>query len=210
MNYSPCHADSTTASDDYPNAATSKSKSTESDATGTMSLWTHVDSLTGQQPADEARLALILTVILTILVLLVCIITLITVVLLWYYKRRTHKLTTDSNLEEQDTSYSTLDRETKQQIQQQSLSTHTDLYGKIQLSPSTGQSEPISKSDCEDTNTFTSTSLDCHYMQESDSAAKTNPKSLETGNDNSEFLTYAVVNKKMKKKNIKDKKLAQG
>ena len=151
----------------------------------------------GTDQISEGNASLV-AVIATVLILLVAISILIIVLLSWHHKR-TQREKRDYNIGGLDDSYSTLDRGTKQQIQPQSLDTHTDLYDKIQLSPSTGQSEPISKSESENKNTFTSTSTDCHHMQES-GATKTNHGTLEKGKYNSGDLTYAVVNKQKKTK----------
>ena len=51
-----------------------------------------------------------------------------------------------------DNSYSTLSRGPTQQLQPQSLHTPNDLYDHIQLSPSTGQAEFISKTETDNTN----------------------------------------------------------
>ena len=130
------------------------------------------------------------------------------IVLLFCYHKRNQRLKLGSNIVGLDESYSTLNRGTKQQIQPQALNTPSEVYDQIQLSPSTGQSEPVSKYESEDTNTFTSRTPDHHHMQESD-VTKTNFKSLETGKDNSGDLTYAVVNKQKKKK-AKSEESTQG
>ena len=83
-------------------------------------------------------------------------------------------------------------------MQPQSLNTHTEVYDQIQLSPSTGQSELVSKNESEDTNTFTSTTPNHHHMQTN--VTETNSESLEAGKHNSEDVTYAVVDKTKKKK----------
>ena len=51
--------------------------------------------------------------------------------------------------DKQDCLYSTLDREKKIKIQSQTIDTSAEFYDQIRLSPSTGQSEPISKTECE-------------------------------------------------------------
>ena len=51
-----------------------------------------------------------------------------------------------------DSSYSTLHREGAQQLQPKPLHTLNDLYDRIQLSPSTGQAEFISKTETDNTN----------------------------------------------------------
>ena len=151
-------------------------------------------------------LPLIVAIIATVLTLLVAVSILVIVLLLWHHKR-THRLKIDSNIGDLDDSYSTLDRGTKQQIQQQSINTPADLYGHIQLSPLTGQSELASKNESEDK---PSTTPDHHHIQESD-VSKTKCESLETGKYNSGNLTYyAVVNKQTKKKVAKSDKSKGG
>ena len=71
---------------------------------------------------------------------------------------------------------------------------HTDLYDKIQLSPSTGQSEVFPETESESINVFTSITLVSHNMQGS--------KITETHSDqsNTKDCTYAVVDKTKKNK----------
>ena len=70
------------------------------------------------------------------------------VVPIWSYKRRSAKKELYT-----DTSYSTLTRESGQQIQPQSVQQEfAQLYDQVHLSPSTGQTEFIPKSESERTN----------------------------------------------------------
>ena len=127
------------------------------------------------------------------LILLVATVVLATLLLLWH-KKRTQKNKIRSNLDNQDGLYCTLDRGTKLQPQTQYAS--TDVYDQIQLSPSTGQSEPISEqTKKKNVNMFVlSTQLDCHNME------KQLKTEAEKPNNNPEFATYAVVDKHKKSK----------
>ena len=153
--------------------------------------------------AGNATLPPIAAVIATVLILLVAVSIIIAVLLVSRHKG-THRLNIDFNTGDLDDSYSTFDRGTKQQIQLQSLNAPADLYDQIQLSPSTGQSEHVSKNESEDTDTFTSITPDCHHIQESD-VTETNRESLDTGKYNSEDVTYAVINKRKEKEEAKVK-----
>ena len=80
----------------------------------------------------------------TILLILSTILIITVVVLIWCYKRRSTK----QNLIYTDSPYSTFSRKTGQQIQPQSLQNDSaELYDQLHLSPSTGQTEFISKSE---------------------------------------------------------------
>ena len=98
-----------------------------------------------------------------------------------------------------DNSYSTLCRGDTQQPQPHSLQPPTDLYDQIQLSPSTGQAEIVSKAEIGNTNTLStrvSTNTDTDHCNKI------------TGKDNvamSEQPMYATVDKKQKK-NKEEKK----
>ena len=132
-------------------------------------------------------------VIVTALTVVVGISVLVVLLLLWQ-KKRIQKSKMNCNLGRQDGLYSTLDRGTKQQTQPHSWDASTELYDQIQLSPSTGQSEPI-HSDTENdkvNNVVSSTQLDCHNIE--------NPHKMEAEKSNSEFATYAVVDKRKKTK----------
>ena len=108
-----------------------------------------------------------------------------------------------------DTTYSTLCRESGQQMQSQLLHTSSDLYDQIQLSPSTGQAEFISRNETANTNNPPSHQTECGIHPSVD---KDKPKSAklkitastmstqEEDKSTSEQPTYAVVNKKKKKK----------
>ena len=133
------------------------------------------------------------------------------VVLIWSYKRRSAKkeLYTDN-------SYSTLTRESGQQIHSQSIQQDSaQLYDQIHLSPSTGQTEFIPKSESTNINNPSTTLQHSHpiYSKANDDRAK-QPSALNAGNQvttsqlplqkahesTCEQPTYAAVNKSKKKK----------
>ena len=134
----------------------------------------------------------------TALTVVVGISVLVVLLLLWR-KKRIQKNKMNCNLGRQDGLYSTLDRGTKQQAQPQSHDASTELYDQIQLSPSTGQSEPIqSETENDKINiVVSSTQLDCHNMEK--------PHKIEPEKSNSEFATYAVVDKRKKTKSGSNK-----
>ena len=129
----------------------------------------------------------------TALTVVVGVSVLVVLLLLWR-KKRIQKNKMNCNLGRQDGLYSTLDRETKQQTQPHSHDASTELYDQIQLSPSTGQSEPIqSETENDKVNiVVSSTQLDCHNMEK--------PHKMEPEKSNSAFATYAVVDKRKKTK----------
>ena len=116
-----------------------------------------------------------------------------------------------------DNSYSTLHREATQQLPPQSLHTPNDLYDHIQLSPSTGQAEFISKTETDNTN---NPSPHQHQYGIHPIVDTEQPKlvavQITTVNASSTYfpshkkesangqLTYAVVNKKKDRKNEKE------
>ena len=111
---------------------------------------------------------------------------------MWHRQRGTHKSELDPNSDStrEDASYSTLERGTRQQIQPQCLNS-TELYDQIHLSPSTGQTEMIPKTE-EDSippsNVYSSIDME--------------NSETKTGNM-PEDATYAVVDKKKKRKKSK-------
>jgi hypothetical protein len=131
--------------------------------------------------------------------LLVVIISLIIVLslILWHRKRGTHKSEIDPNSGSmrEDASYSILERGMKQQLQPQD-SNSTELYDQIHLSPSTGQTELISKTESKTAEGINTpipniySSVDTEIFQPKESAP--------------EDATYAVVNKKKKKTKSKE------
>ena len=73
---------------------------------------------------------------------LTVLVTIVVIIALALYLRKSSQKKTEC-----DNSYSVLHREENQQLQSQSLHTPNDLYNHIQLSPSTGQAEFISKTE---------------------------------------------------------------
>ena len=119
-----------------------------------------------------------------------------------------------------DGSYSTLNREKIQQMKSQPLHTPTELYDQIQLSPSTGQAEFISNTECENiNNTLTPSPHVIHPCVNKEQPAYPNSGVPQTTSSNlsphkkestSEQPTYAVVDKKRKQRNeTRGKKSAQ-
>ena len=153
-----------------------------------------------ESPQQNIAIPLALTtVLIALVVMLICL-----VLLLLWHKTKARKLKSESNFRELDASYSMLNRGMKQQTKEQAAYTPVDLYDQIQLSPSTGQSEPIPKNESEKTNIFTSISPDSHQMQESN-VQELNTGIPETEKCNLEDLTYAIVDKTKKKKRNVDK-----
>ena len=112
-----------------------------------------------------------------------------------------------------DTSYCTLHRATTQQQQSQSLHTSNDLYDQIQLSPSTGQAEFISRNETANTNNPPphQTEYGIHPSVDKDkpksAKLKITASTISTQDEDkstSEQPTYAVVNKKKKQKTEKE------
>ena len=112
-----------------------------------------------------------------------------------------------------DSSYSTLCRESGQQMQSQSLHTTNDLYDQIQLSPSTGQAEFISRNETANTNNPPphQTEYGIHPSVDKDKPKSAKLKitastisTQEEDKSTSEQPTYAVVNKKKKQKREKE------
>ena len=112
-----------------------------------------------------------------------------------------------------DSSYSTLCRESGQQMQSQLLHTSNDLYDQIQLSPSTGQAEFISRNETANTNNPHphQTEYGIHPSVDKDkpksAKLKITVSTISTHDEDkstSEQPTYAVVNKKKKQKTEKE------
>ena len=141
--------------------------------------------------------------ILTVLVAIAVIITLA------LYLRKSSQQKTVS---EYDNSYSVIHREGNQKLQLQSLHTSNDLYDHIQLSPSTGQAEFISKTETDNTN---NPSPHHHQYGIHHSVDTDQPKSatMQLTTASSKYAsshekqstngqpTYAVVNKNKERKN---------
>ena len=135
--------------------------------------------------------------------LLVAITSLIVILslILWHHKRRGYKSEIDHNSESlrKDASYSVIERGTRQQIRPQG-SNSTELYDQIHLSPSTGQTELISKPESETTEDI---NMSTPNVYSSVDAEDFQPVS-NSEESNVENATYAIVNKNKKKKKSKE------
>ena len=139
--------------------------------------------------------------------LLVLIISLIVILslIVWHHKRTTHKLEIDPNSGSmtEDASYSILERGRRQQIQPQD-SNSTELYDQIHLSPSTGQTELISKTESETVRDISVPQSNIYSDVDMENLSKSQPiSSCEPEKSTLEDATYAVINKKKKKKKSK-------
>ena len=140
--------------------------------------------------------------------LLIVIASLITILslILWRHKRRAHKSEIDPNSAgsmREDASYSILERGRRQQIQPQD-SNSTELYDQIHLSPSTGQTELISKTESETARDSSVPQSNIYSNADMENQAESQPiSSCEPEKSTLEDATYAVVNKKKKKKKSK-------
>ena len=135
---------------------------------------------------------------------MILLLTVIAAIVLVLMRKSTHKRKVDY-----DSSYSTLCRESGQQMQSQSLHTSNDLYDQIQLSPSTGQAEFISRNETANTNNPPphQTEYGIHPSVDKDkpksAKLKITASTISTQDEDkstSEQQTYAVVNKKKKHK----------
>ena len=128
-----------------------------------------------------------------LLILIIISLIIILSVILWHRKRGTLKPAIDPNSDSmrEDTSYSTLERGTRQQIQPQCLNS-TELYDQIHLSPSTGQTEMIPKT--EEDSILPSNVYSSIDMENSETKTGSKP----------EDATYAVADKKKKRKKSKE------
>ena len=146
----------------------------------------------------------------TMAIFIVLVAIVIVIALTLYFRKASQKT-------EHDNSYSVLHRETTQQLQPQSLHPANDLYDHIQLSPSTGQAEFISKTETDNTNNSSP-----HQRQHSiyHSVDTEQPKSVTVQITAASSIyssshekestklngqqTYAVVNKQKKRKKEKE------
>ena len=135
------------------------------------------------------------------------------VLLIWSYKRRSAKQNHYT-----DSSYSTLRRGSGQQIQPWSIQDSAQLYDQIQLSPSTGQTEFIPKSESTNINNSSTTLQNSHptysitgndKVKHSSAlnAANQGKTSQKTHEITCEQLTYATIDKS--KKNIFKKQMKE-
>ena len=166
-------------------------------------------------PQNSTSGTIAIGVSIAILIILSTIVTIIAVVLIWSHKRRSTKqnLYTDS-------SYSTLSRGFRQQIQSQSVEQYSaELYDQVHLSP-TGQTEFISKPESTNINSpsMTLQSSQSTHITAGDNRAEhssalnaaiqatTSLSSQETHGNTCEQPTYAAVDKSKKKKLTKQSK----
>ena len=169
-------------------------------------------SKTSTVQSNSITVIIAIGVSIAILLILSTTLIIIVIVLICKYKRRSakQKLNTDS-------SYSTLNRETVQQIQPQSIQHDTaELYDQIHLSPSTGQTEFIQK--CAESENINNPTYNHHTHSKTEhsvspSAAQQPDSQLAPQNideSTSEQPTYAAVDKskkiKLKKQRKKDPK----
>ena len=133
--------------------------------------------------------AVVIGIILAILIVLTSVTVAVIALILHLRKSTQHK-------QDDDHSYSALSRETTQQTE--SLNTPTNLYDQIQLSPSTGQAETISKAEIENINTLSSHQTAPPIVDTDKCNKATEQGSVST----SEQPTYAAVNKKQKKNKL--------
>ena len=139
--------------------------------------------------------------------ILIVLTTIATIALVLFVRRFSQQITECEN------SYSTLQRGGTQQLQQQSLHTPVDdLYDHIQLSPSTGQAEFISRTETDNTNNHSPhrnqhtiyLSVDTEQpksvkVQVTTASSPSHEKQSTNGQP-----TYAVVNKNKERKNEKE------
>ena len=177
---------------------------------GNSNLLSHttINTSSGNNAAtDTFTISVIIGIITAILIVLIATV----VIALVLFRRKSVQQKPDY-----DGSYSTLSRENAQQMQPQSLHTHAELYDQIKLSPSTGQTEFISKCESENiNNSLPPLSLDTHpsvntkqHIQQSTGASN---RSLHDAEEStSEQSTYTVVEKNKKwKKKVRGKESAQ-
>ena len=117
-----------------------------------------------------------------------------------------------------DTSYSTFSRENARQINSQLLHTPAELYDQIQLSPSTGQAEFVSTNEIENINSNSPPpshnihpSIDTEQLPKCPSSAtqQINLSLHDEEECSSEQPTYAIVDKKKKRKRIEESAQSQ-
>ena len=132
----------------------------------------------GETNGEASKVEVVIGIILAILIVL----TSIAVIGLILHLRKSIQ----NKKQNDDHSYSTLSRENTQRTE--SLNAPTNLYDQIQLSPSTGQAEIISKAEIKNINTLSS-----HQTVDTEQCNKTTEQgSVST----SEQPTYAAVKKK--------------
>ena len=135
----------------------------------------------GKDGSGVLTIAIVIGIIIAILIVL----TSIAGIALILHLRKSSK-----HKQDDDHSYSTLSRETTQQTE--SLNAPTNLYDQIQLSPSTGQAEIISKAENENINTLSPHQTVPPIVDTEQCNKATEQGSVST----SEQPTYAAVKKK--------------
>lgn len=147
---------------------------------------------TTQLPANNSMPPTLSLITFALILVMAAIILIVVISLLCWYKSGVHKLEIDSKFDEQNLSYSTINRGNKEQTQPEPHNTAAELYDQIQLSPSTGQSEPIFNKDNENINIGVS-------LSQHEEISKVSETNSETENTNFEDFTYAVVDKTKKR-----------
>ena len=159
----------------------------------TIAMSTTSSFTTDTKDKLNSSIEIIATVVSIPILLIVLIITV--VALIWSYKRRSakHKVNVDDT-------YSTLNRGSRQTRRQQiTQQDSAELYNQIHLSPSTGQTEFISKPQSENINNPHSYSHPTHPDTEN---SVTNESTA--SQTNSSIATYAAIDKGNKKKAKKE------
>ena len=142
--------------------------------------------------------------------ILTALVTIVVIITLALYLRKSLQQKTEC-----DNSYSVLRREATQQLQPQSLHTPNDLYDHIQLSPSTGQAEFISKTESDNINNPSPHHHQCsiHYSVDTEQPKSAAMQITDRSSKNIQshkieitidHPTYAVVKKKKERKKEKE------
>ena len=152
----------------------------------------------GDSQPKTKLVAIIAGILLTLLItsfIVVC------SLLLWYHKRRSSKLKipVDYPSKEEDASYAILEREMKPSKQQEA---HTEFYDQIHLSPSTGQTELISKTESETAMDISTPISDIYSSIENSQPVPTSETEM---SKLPQDATYAVVDKKKKSRAASEK-----
>ena len=162
----------------------------------------------GEDYQNNPLLTVWITIAIATAILIVLVAIIIGIALALYFRRGSQKT-------EYDSLYSVLQREATQQLQSQSVHLANDLYDHIQLSPSTGQAEFISKTETDNKNN-PSTHHHQHSIYHSVDTEQPNSAAMQITDRSSknipshenkitiEHPTYAFVNKTEKERK-KDK-----
>ena len=176
------------------NKATTKTDNSGNSSSTSTTTTSQANGVSSTSESDIANLIIGVVVAILILVLLAAVALTVLVVM----SRKSVKQ--KSNF---DSSYSVLSRGTPQQLQPQAVHNSSELYDQIHLSPLTGQAEFIRNNETENTNNpqrqqGIRPSIDEQLLRVSLQTAGLNEPPENTCN--TEQPTYAVVNKKQKKK----------